>query len=419
MKPQITIVAGGQWGDEGKGKMVDIEAGNADIVVRAQGGSNAGHTIYHQGKKIVLHLVPSGIFQLGASNYIGPNVVLNPMTFIDEVKALEASGIKCENRLFASARTSLIMPYHIQLDALREELRGAGKIGTTGRGIGPAYEDLVGRRALLLGDLANLDEFTRKLKSVLVEKNLIFHACGKHEFSVAEIMEQFTPEVVDYLRRFTKPEFINFLNDEVDSGKRILIEGAQGVLLDVLHGTTPFVTSSQITASALASSLGLAPHKISRVVGIIKAYTTRVGEGPFPTELFDEQGEKIREKGQEFGATTGRPRRCGWLDMPAVRYAIRISGATEIIMTKADVLCGFETVRVNNSYSFEGHRLLGYLPIERISDVRARNEIIFPGWASCREDKNFTNFLTFLQDNLPVPITKVSIGQNREDIITL
>jgi len=414
-----TVLLGLQWGDEGKGKKVDELAAQADIVIRFQGGSNAGHTIYNRNKKFVVHLVPSGLFHLRAQCYIGPEVVCNPLTLVEEVRQISTAVPDIFDRLKISVRTPLILPYHIEIDRCREIYKGKEKIGTTGRGIGPAYEDLAGRVSIRVIDLFNIPKLREKIGFNLFEKNAIIQAFGGTPITPDEIVNQWQKAgVFDLLPKLAMREMPSAINEAIDAGKRVLFEGAQGTLLDVTLGTSPFVTSSHTVAGAICTSFGIAPWKLQDIRGVIKAYTTRVGSGPFPTELFNEKGQQIQRNGGEFGATTGRPRRCGWLDLPAVRYAIQASGATQIIIMKADVLCGFDEVKINNSYTFEDS-IISHLPIESIADVIANNDIVLPGWNNCRDDKNLALFISRIQENIPVPISGISIGPNREDYIAL
>jgi adenylosuccinate synthase len=414
-----TAILGAQWGDEGKGKLTDLLAAKANLVIRFQGGGNAGHTIYVNGEKRVLHLVPSGIFYPKTLNLIGPEVVCDPITLVEELSALFNKIPDIHRRLHISTRTPLITPYHCAIDKLRETKKGAGKIGTTGRGIGPAYEDLAARRAVVVADLFNIEKLREKIDFYLIEKNAIIKALDGTPINTEDIINKWqSTGVLDILPKLALAEMPTFINDAIDLRKHVLFEGAQGTLLDVSLGTSPFVTSSHTVSGAICTSLGVAPQKLRRIIGVMKAYLTRVGAGPFPTELFGDLAEKLREAGQEYGATTGRPRRVGWLDLPAVRYACEINGFTEIVITKADVLNGFGIVRVNNAYLLD-EKIIDRLPIERIHELKPFNNIDLLGWTNVRDDLNFARFLNIFQQNLPAPISMVSCGPNRDDIIEL
>lgn len=413
-----TAVIGLQWGDEGKGKIVDLLAQKADIVARFQGGANAGHTLVVDGKKIVLHLVPSGILHPHTVCLIGPEVALDPETFLTEVAELEANGIKCKGRLFVSSRASLIFRYHKDIDQLREK-RNEKKIGTTGRGIGPAYEDLVGRRAIRISSLFGPpDALFHNLISALGEKVWTGHphcrGFQSHPYSLHELSASISL-IAKQLLPFIMNDMTTFVNEALDADKNVLFEGAQGILLDYVNGTYPYVTSSHTHPAAICTSFGIAPQKITKIIGIAKAYTTRVGEGPFPTEIFGEDSERLRADGAEFGATTGRPRRCGWFDRPAVQYACKISGATKIILTKLDVLVRQPKVRINNTYESRG-KTVGNFNVEDIADYVANNEIDFPDWSG-DSHANISYFVNTIQQLLCIPIIAASVGAEREAIM--
>jgi adenylosuccinate synthase len=353
------VVVGAQWGDEGKGKVVDRYSERSDWVVRYQGGNNAGHTLVVDGQQTVLHLVPSGVLHPRVNCALGNGVVLDPAILFEEMAMLTARGVDLAGRFFVSKSAHLIMPYHRRLDRVREHLRGSGKIGTTGRGIGPAYEDKIARRGVRLADLAHpkrlqesiearVEELNAFLRSVPDEAVISSEEITKMVDTHLEFGERLMPLALDVGRR---------LFEESRAGRNILFEGAQGILLDIDHGTYPYVTSSSTGASGAATGTGLGPKLIERVVGITKAYTTRVGEGPFPTELPGEIGQKLRKIGHEFGATTGRPRRCGWLDLVALRYAVRVSGIDCLALTKLDVLSGFPEIQVCTAYEIDGERI--------------------------------------------------------------
>src|SRR5512140_2795755 len=355
------VVVGAQWGDEGKGKVVDIYTEFADDVVRYQGGNNAGHTLVVGNEKVVLHLIPSGVLHPGKRCIIGNGVVLDPEVFIEEINKLKSKGrLEDDRSLLLSDSLHIIMPYHKRIDIAREAKSGAKKIGTTGRGIGPAYEDKIGRRGIRLMDLLDEKAFTRKVKEVLEEKNLILtQLLGEKPFTFQEIYDEYIG-YAETLRKYAADTSL-LLHKEIKAGKSLLFEGAQGTLLDVDHGTYPFVTSSSTCAGGACTGSGVSPREIHEVIGISKAYVTRVGSGPFPTELNDAVGEELRRIGGEFGATTGRPRRCGWFDAMVIRYAVRVNGLTGIALTKLDVLSEFDTIKVCTCYTFEG-KMLESLP---------------------------------------------------------
>ena len=346
---QTVVVLGTQWGDEGKGKIVDLLTEQADAVIRFQGGHNAGHTLIINDQKTVLHLIPSGILRAGVQCIIGNGVVIEPTSLIKEIKQLEDTGVSVRDRLLISQAAPIIMPYHIKLDQLREAGKGDGAIGTTGRGIGPAYEDKVARRGLRMGDLCDKDSLRDKLQEVLLYHNFVlenYHQDQPLDFDTvyadicaqADILQPMITDVTEHLHELKSAD------------KKLLLEGAQGSLLDIDHGTYPFVTSSNTTAGSAATGSGLGCTDIDYVLGITKAYTTRVGSGPFPTELFDDDGEKLAKEGVEFGATTGRPRRCGWLDLVALKRAIQVNGVTGLCITKLDVLDSFKHIKLCTSY---------------------------------------------------------------------
>jgi len=421
------VVVGAQWGDEGKGKVVDIYTEHADDIVRYQGGNNAGHTLVVGNEKIVLHLIPSGILHEGKRCIIGNGVVLDPEVFIKEITKLKESGrIKDDSCLLLSESLHIIMPYHKRIDIAREAKSGDKKIGTTGRGIGPCYEDKIGRRGIRLMDLIDPDTFARKLKEFLVEKNFIL------EKFLGEVPSDFDEIFAEYqgyaatLRTYVADTAL-ILNKDLNAGKNALFEGAQGTLLDVDHGTYPFVTSSSTCAGGACTGAGVSPREIHEIIGISKAYVTRVGSGPFPTELLDEVGEQLRRTGAEFGATTGRPRRCGWFDAMVIRYAVRVNGLTGIALTKLDVLSDFDTIKVCTGYTFEG-KALETLPasLEIFEKCRPVYEEL-PGWK-----KDITGVRSFeelpsaaqsyvrrLQELAGCQIVLVSVGPRRDQTIIL
>ncbi len=418
---------GVQWGDEGKGKVVDILAEHADIVVRFQGGSNAGHTLVVGDEKTVLHQVPSGVLHPGKVCVIGNGVVVDPAALIEEIDALRARGyLEDESVLKISDRAHLIMPYHRAIDQARERLRGEGRIGTTGRGIGPTYEDKMARIGLRFAELVDEHLFAEALRATIEEKNLYLRTIlGEQALDYDSILEQYAR-----LRERLAPHVIDaglYLDRALAAGRRVLFEGAQGTMLDVDHGTYPYVTSSNTTAAAACTGAGIAPNRITSVVGITKAYTTRVGSGPFPTELLDDLGQKLQHDGEEFGATTGRPRRCGWFDAVVARHAVRLNGLNGVAVTKLDVLTGFKTLRVCVAYEVDG---------KRVDDVPASITVWnslrpiyeeFPGWdeplakARTLDDlpANAQRYLTALEDLTGTPIVMVSVGARRQDTIIL
>lgn len=355
----VIIVVGSQWGDEGKGKIVDLISQDADIVARYQGGANAGHTIVINGKQYILHLIPSGILHPNCICVIGNGVVIDPIALKNEIKMLEDNGINVHGRLFISHKAHLIMPYHKLLDQVREKDAKSYAIGTTGRGIGPAYFDKATRSGIRIVDLLDKKGFEQKLRNNLEEKYNILHKIyGFEKINVDELMEEylsFDAEIDDLITDTTL-----LLNNAIAEGKKIIAEGAQGALLDLDHGTYPYVTSSNPTSGGACTGLGIPPTAISKVIGIVKAYTTRVGNGPFPTELKDQTGERLRQIGAEYGATTGRPRRCGWLDLVALKYSVMINGITEIAITKLDVLDAFDEIKVCTTYNYEGKALKSF-----------------------------------------------------------
>jgi adenylosuccinate synthase len=418
------VVIGTQWGDEGKGKIVDWLTDRAQGVVRFQGGHNAGHTLVIGGKKTVLHLIPSGILRSGVRCYIGNGVVCSPFALMEEVEMLEASGVDVASRLTISEACPLILPHHVALDLAREAAKGAGKIGTTGRGIGPAYEDKVARRAIRMQDLFHRERFASKLGEVLDHHNFML----KHYFKAETVDFHKTLDETMALAERIKPmvgDVPRLLYEANRRGENLLFEGAQGTLLDIDHGTYPFVTSSNCTAGGAATGSGVGPSAMHYVLGITKAYTTRVGSGPFPTELFDDVGKGIAERGAEFGATTGRPRRCGWFDAAALKRAIQINGISGLCVTKLDVLDGMETVRIATGYRL-GSEVCDILPVgsEMLADCEPVYED-WPGWKDSTEGvKTFEQlpaaaqaYLKRMEELCGVPIDIVSTGPDREETI--
>ena len=419
------VVVGAQWGDEGKGKVVDIYTEFADDVVRYQGGNNAGHTLVVGDEKIVLHLIPSGILHAGKRCIIGNGVVLDPEVFIREITNLKAKGkFQDDACLLLSESLHIIMPYHKRIDIAREAKSGAGKIGTTGRGIGPTYEDKIGRRGIRLADLLDPVVFARKLKELLPEKNFILEKLlGEKPFTFEEIFEEYS-RYAEVLGKYVADTTL-ILHRDIKEGRRLLFEGAQGTLLDVDHGTYPFVTSSSTCAGGACTGTGVSPRDIHEVIGISKAYVTRVGGGPFPTELDEEIGEELRRVGHEFGATTGRPRRTGWFDALVVRYAVRVNGLTGIALTKLDVLDGFETIRICTGYAYKG-KVLDELPSN--AEVFAACTPIYeelPGWQQeitgvrnfADLPENARKYVKRLEELVGCPMALVSVGPRRDQTI--
>jgi adenylosuccinate synthase len=421
------VVIGAQWGDEGKGKVVDIYTEFADDVVRYQGGNNAGHTLVVGDEKVVLHLIPSGILHDGKRCIIGNGVVLDPEVFIMEITKLKANGYLADDAMLRlSEALHIIMPYHKRIDIAREAKSGAKKIGTTGRGIGPAYEDKIGRRGIRLMDLLDEKAFTRKVKDVLEEKNLILtQLLGEKPFTFQEIFDEYMG-YAETLKKYVEDTSL-LLHKEIKAGKSLLFEGAQGTLLDVDHGTYPFVTSSSTCSGGACTGSGVSPREIHEVIGIAKAYATRVGSGPFPTELEDESGELLRQAGREFGSTTGRPRRCGWYDALVARYAVRVNGLSGLAITKLDVLSGLETVKVCTAYTYQGV-VLDEIPasleiMEQCSPIYEE----LPGWseditgAKSMADlpANARSYVARIEELSGAPVVLVSVGPRRDETIVL
>jgi adenylosuccinate synthase len=417
----VRALIGLQWGDEGKGKVIDARSAKVDVVVRCQGGANAGHTVVVGGQKRVLRLVPSGILFPQVTGLIGNGVVVDPVQLVQEIDALDASGFALGGRLFASSRAHVVLPYHRELDLLSEDERGGAKLGTTGRGIGPAYADKAARLGVVLGDFVNERRFTPRFDVAFALKNKTLAAGGRPTL----VRDALLAELLPAARRL-KPlvaDVFEKLQSAVAERREIWLEGAQGALLDVDHGTYPFVTSSNTHIGGLLSGAGLAPRHLDGVTGVAKAYTTRVGEGPFPTEDHGPTGAAIRERGGEFGAVTGRPRRCGWLDLVALRYAVRLNGADEITLTKADVLSGLEDVKVCVAYRVAGVESREFPSADALGDIEPAYRT-FKGW---REDiadvRRFEDlppalqaYIRFVESYLETPITWVSTGPERGQI---
>ena len=419
-KGKVDVLLGLQWGDEGKGKVVDVLTPDYDVVARFQGGPNAGHTLEFDGQKYVLRSIPSGIFQGGKVNIIGNGVVLAPDLFMNEAKELEKSGHPLKDRLLISKKAHLIMPTHRLLDAAQEALKGKNKVGTTGKGIGPTYTDKVSRNGLRVGDI--LEDFEEKYQAHKARHEQMLKALNYTGSDLAET-EQKWMEGIDYLRQFSLVDSEHEVNRLIYEGKSILCEGAQGTMLDVDFGSYPYVTSSNTVCAGACIGLGIAPNKIGNVYGIMKAYCTRVGSGPFPTELFDETGDRIRNIGHEYGAVTGRERRCGWIDLVALRYAIMVNGVTQLIMMKSDVLDGFDTIKACVAYQ-QGGKKIDFFPYDIEENIEPVYEML-PGWQvdmtqmTCEDEfpEAFKNYISFLEEHLETPIKIVSIGPDRSQTI--
>lgn len=422
-KAKVDVLLGLQWGDEGKGKVVDVLTPQYDAVARFQGGPNAGHTLEFEGKKYVLRSIPSGIFQDGQTNIIGNGVVLDPVLFREEAEALEASGTDLKKVLKISKKAHLILPTHRLLDAASEKAKGDAKIGTTGKGIGPTYTDKVSRNGLRVGD--TLHDFDTKYAAAK-ERHLdrLSSMDAEPDMAQLEALEAKWIDAINYLKEYELIDSEHVINKMLAEGKSVLCEGAQGTLLDVDFGSYPFVTSSNTVCAGACTGLGVAPRNIGKVFGIFKAYCTRVGSGPFPTELHDDTGKRIRDLGHEYGAVTGRERRCGWIDLVALRYAIMINGVTDLIMMKSDVLDGFDEIKACVAYKIDGEVIEDF-PYSIESDKLEPVYVTLPGWktdmtAMKSEDEfpaPFKRYINFLEAELDTPITIVSIGPDREQTI--
>jgi len=419
------VVLGTQWGDEGKGKIIDLLTPSFDIVARFQGGHNAGHTVYLKGRKIVLHLVPSGILHPNKLCIIGNGVALNPKALVDEIRDLEAFGVKVGKNIVISKNAHLILPYHPLLERISEERRGAKKIGTTCRGIGPSYEDKAARCGIRASDLLNLSVLKEKIKENVKEKNVLFKAYKIPPLDADKIYEEY----VDYAAQIGPYiQDVSFLLDKkIKEGKSILFEGAQGSLLDLDHGTYPYVTSSSSTAGGVCTGLGIGPNKIHAVLGVTKAYTTRVGAGPFPTEIFDEIGKTLAKRGNEFGATTGRPRRCGWFDAVAVSYSCRLNGIERIALTKPDVLDVLEEISVCVGYKYRGESLPSFPTESCLLEKVVPQYRTVKGWRKpihkitnlSSLPQEFLDYLNFIEDLIQVKVAIISTGMERNETILL
>ena len=420
---KIDLILGLQWGDEGKGKIVDVLTKDYDIIARFQGGPNAGHTLEFDGIKHVLHTIPSGIFHDNKLNIIGNGVVIDPVIFQNEIEKLDELKVDLNDKLLISRKAHLILPTHRLIDKASELSKGKKKIGSTLKGIGPTYMDKTGRNGLRVGDL-ELDGWDEKFEALTNKHlNIINNFNVDIEFNIDELKREFQASL-NFLKKITFIDSEHYLNESIDSGKKILGEGAQGSLLDIDFGTYPYVTSSNTTSAGACTGLGIAPNKINEVFGIFKAYTTRVGSGPFPTELHDAIGQRMAKVGNEFGATTGRPRRCGWLDLVSLKHSITVNGVTELIMMKGDVLSGIEKIKVCTKYNYKGTNV-DYLPFSILEENITPIYEEIDGWEeditklNTYEDLplNFKNYIKFLEDRLKLKIKIISVGPDRKQTI--
>lgn len=418
---KVDVLLGLQWGDEGKGKIVDVLAPKYDVVARFQGGPNAGHTLEFDGIKHVLHQIPSGIFREKTKNIIGNGVVLDPIVFKREIEALQKFNLNIKTNLFISKKATIIIPTHRLLDQAYEKAKGDNKIGSTLKGIGPSYQDKIGRQGLRVGDILS-DNFKEKFKKLC---DIHFEILKHHqiEYDWNDLETQFY-DAVSFLRQFKLVESEYMINQELKAGSTILAEGAQGSLLDIDFGSYPFVTSSNTVTAGACTGLGVAPCHIGEVYGIFKAYSTRVGSGPFPTELLNEEGERLRKEGNEFGSTTGRPRRCGWIDIPSLKYSIMINGVTQLLMMKADVLSIFPTIKICTHYQLKDGSITETLPYELINDKITPVYKEMKGWNTSLTGVlegdlpgELLEYVSFLEQQLNVPITIISTGPDRTQTI--
>jgi adenylosuccinate synthase len=422
-RTKAIAVVGAQWGDEGKGKIVDYLAASFDYTARYAGGHNAGHTVIFNNHRMILQLIPSGIMRAGKKAAIGNGTVVDPAALVGELENLRRFDIDVRGRLFLSNRAHVIFPYHREMDRAAEAARGAAKIGTTSRGIGPAYEDKASRRGIRVCDLLDTAHFAEKLEPVIAEKNMISAATFGHPLETAGLVEQYL-ELASHIRGLVTDTAV-LLNNALDRGEPVLFEGAQGTMLDIDHGTYPYVTSSNATSGGVATGLGVAPTRLTGVVGVTKAYTTRVGSGPFPTEMLDLEAHEVRTRGNEFGAVTGRPRRCGWLDLVVLRYAKMLSGIDSLVVTKLDVFDQQSEIRVCTGYRYKGERLNEMPPdVETLSQVEPEYQTL-SGWQKptpgIRDVKNLPTaareYLNFISEQLQVEIGLISTGPEREATI--
>ncbi len=418
---KVDVLLGLQWGDEGKGKIVDVLAPKYDVVARFQGGPNAGHTLEFDGIKHVLHQIPSGIFRSKTRNIIGNGVVLDPIVFRTEIEKLSKYNLNVRANLFISKKATLIVPTHRLLDQAQEKAKGDQKIGSTLKGIGPSYQDKIGRQGLRVGDVLS-DNFESKFRKLT---EIHFEILKNHsiEFNWPDLETQFF-ESVNFLKQFNLIDSEYFINDELNKNSSVLAEGAQGSLLDIDFGSYPFVTSSNTVTAGACTGLGIAPGRIGEVYGIFKAYSTRVGSGPFPTELMDDEGEKMRKQGNEFGSTTGRPRRCGWIDLPSLKYSIMINGVTQLLMMKADVLSAFPVIKICTHYKLSDGTITETLPYEIVNQKITPVYTELPGWNTPLSGTSefglpskLMDYVNFLEKALNVPISMISIGPDRTQTI--
>jgi adenylosuccinate synthase len=422
-RTKAVAVIGAQWGDEGKGKVVDYLASSFDYTARYAGGHNAGHTVIFNGHRYVLQLIPSGILREGKKAVIGPGTVVDPIALVKELENLKKSNVDVRGRLFLSNRAHVILPYHREMDKAAETARGAAKIGTTSRGIGPAYEDKMARRGIRVCDLMDEDRFREKLERVVAEKNAISTAAYGHPLETEGLLDQYL-EIAEHIREFVVDSTI-VLNDALDKGESVLFEGAQGTMLDIDHGTYPYVTSSNAISGGASPGLGVAPTRIVGVVGVTKAYTTRVGSGPFPTEMVDLDADEVRARGNEFGAVTGRPRRCGWLDLVVLGYAKILNGIDSLVVTKLDVFDAQPQIQVCTGYRYKGRPLKEMPPdVETLAQIEPVYETL-RGWlkptSAVREVKDLPGpareYLNFISEHLQVEIGMISTGPERDATI--
>jgi adenylosuccinate synthase len=420
----ITVI-GMQRGDEGKGKITDLLTPAFDVVARYQGGNNAGHTVFVKGQKIVLHLIPSGILHKNKLCIIGNGVVVNPKSFLTEIEQLRSLGVEVDNNIIISKNAQLVLPYHPSIEKITELIRGDKKIGTTSKGIGPSYVDKIARQGIMAGDLAHQDVLKNKVEQNVKLKNIILAHFQRPVFEAKKIINEYVKygkEIGKYIQDASL-----LIDEKIRQRKSILFEGAQGTLLDIDHGTYPYVTSSNSTAGGVCTGLGVGPDKIDHVLGIAKAYTTRVGSGPFPTEIHNSMGKYLQEKGDEYGATTGRPRRCGWIDTVALKYALRINGVNKIVLTKPDVLDGLEEIKVCTGYSYKGNKLDSF-PTESwtLEKVKPIYKVI-KGWKKVIQKtrdydslpESFLDYVKIIEDLIQSDVVMISTGMDREDTIFL
>jgi adenylosuccinate synthase len=421
---KVDVLLGLQWGDEGKGKVVDVLTPEYDVIARFQGGPNAGHTLEFNNIKHVLHTIPSGIFRDNKINVIGNGVVIDPIVFKKEIESLKKIGVDISKNLYISKKAHMILPTHRILDAASEQKKGKSKIGSTLKGIGPTYKDKIGREGLRVGDL--LHNFDEKYKTRVESHKLLLTDFFQYDYvQTLNECEKDWFDAIEVLKTFRIVDTEHMINQLMQEQKTVLAEGAQGTLLDIDFGSYPFVTSSNTICAGACTGLGVAPNKIGQVFGIFKAYCTRVGMGPFPTELLDETGEELRKAGNEFGSTTGRPRRCGWLDLVALKYSVMLNGVTQLIMMKADVLDQFETIKICVGYEIEG-KTVEHFPFELNDDVNPVY-VELPGWQTdltkIRHQnefpEEFNNYIDFIENEMGIPVTIASVGPNREQTIFL